>query len=103
MIRWLYYALRRWYYRNVYLKSGHWRAFRLKALEAALWVCEYPDCSAVDHRAPMLPGGLGPGWHYESLDIHHLTYENLWHEKLKDVSVLCRRHHIMIEKEKYPH
>lgn len=106
MIRWLYYALRRWYYRNIYLRSWHWRAFRLKALEAAEWECEYPGCNTTDTHHPAIGKKIRTStdkvFCIESLDVHHLTYENLWHEKLKDVTVLCRRHHIMVEKERYP-
>lgn len=32
----------------------------------------------------------------KQLDIHHLTYENIFNEKLEDVTVLCRKHHAKV-------
>lgn len=104
MIRWLYYFLRRIYYRKVYLRSRHWKQFRQEALKAANWECEFPGCDVVDPGKPNVerikyyfPKMVQP------LDVHHLHYRTLGRESLKDVSVLCRRHHEEIEREKYPH
>lgn len=37
----------------------------------------------------------------ETLDIHHKTYENLGHEKLSDLQVLCREcHYVWHERQK---
>lgn len=97
MIRWLYYFLRRQWYRRIYLKSRHWREFRKEALSAANWRCSHPGCPAVDPHTPhkwKAPMVIAP------LDIHHRTYENLGHEKLEEVDVFCRRHHREIEAAK---
>jgi hypothetical protein len=58
-----------------YLKTNHWREFRAYVLKELGEVCT--DCGATDVR----------------FDVHHLTYENLWHEELEDVVVLCHSCH----------
>lgn len=63
------------WYRNEYLKSGHWQIFRRKALQNRAFTCE--NC----------------GERQKPLDVHHLTYKNLWNEQLEDVEVLCRKCH----------
>lgn len=64
---------RRWQYRR-YLRSGAWQALRKQVLRRAGWRCE--DCSK---RGP--------------LDVHHLTYERFGHERLSDLTALCRECH----------
>ena len=57
-----------------YLKSDHWKAIRLKALDRAGYRCQL--CSSKQH-----------------LNVHHNTYVNRGHEDLKDLVVLCRECH----------
>ena len=64
---------REWY-RTVYLRSLHWRTVRAQKIKEAGGKCEV--C------------GVGG-----KLDIHHLTYERLGHERMSDLQILCRKHH----------
>lgn len=61
-------------YREVYLRSEHWRETRLAALERAEHRCQ------VCNRT-------------ERLDVHHRTYERIGEERPADLTVLCRRCH----------
>lgn len=67
---------REWY-RQVYLQSDEWRALRSLAIETASRRCA--DCGIRDET--------------KSLDVHHLTYERLGDELLKDLIVVCRGCH----------
>lgn len=62
-----------WYY-NVYLPSEHWQDRRIKALEKANYTCQC--CSSK-----------------KNLQVHHLTYKNVWHELDQDLKVVCRDCH----------
>lgn len=63
------------YYRDVYLKSDHWRNLRLERLRID------PKC-------------VFCGVSSLSNDVHHVSYaENLWDVKAKDLRVLCRQCH----------
>lgn len=62
-----------WYY-NVYLPSDHWQERRLKALKKADYTCQC--CSSK-----------------KDLQVHHLTYKNVWREKDEDLKVVCRSCH----------
>src|SRR3990167_3140046 len=62
----------RWY-REVYLKSHHWREVRTEAICEAVHKCR--RCGISDDEA--------------TLDVHHLTYERLGFENPDDVIVLC--------------
>lgn len=59
----------RWY-REVYLKSAHWKSFRKIALASHGRMCA-KCCS------------------FKRLQVHHLTYERLGRELISDVQVLC--------------
>jgi 5-methylcytosine-specific restriction endonuclease McrA len=65
-------------YREVYLRSEHWRETRAAALERAEHKCQV--CAST-----------------KRLDVHHNTYERLGQERPADLVVLCRtchdRHH----------
>lgn len=78
-------AIRKWlyriYYRQIYLRSPHWRKFRQQMLCIAGYQCEVDGCMRT-----------------KRLDVHHLTYENIGHEKRGDALVLCRFHHRMYER-----
>lgn len=65
---------RRFWYRNLYLWSRHWREIR------------YVKLCSVDYHCARCK-------HKPSYDVHHLTYERIWHERLKDLQVLCRTCH----------
>jgi hypothetical protein len=53
-----------------YLASPHWKAFRADVLTAARWTCECGDRG-------------------RDVEVHHLNYERLGHERPEDVVVLC--------------
>lgn len=57
-----------------YLLSPEWREFRKKVFSHYGKKCS---------KCPRT----------KRLDIHHLTYANIFHEKVEDVAVLCRKHH----------
>jgi hypothetical protein len=70
-------AGRRWWYRNVYLWTPHWRLTRRWLLLLYGHKCHV--CGAL---------------HY--LDVDHKTYAHMWWEWLFfwDMQVLCRQHHV---------
>lgn len=73
------------WYRNIYLRSKHWRSLRAAKLED------------VGHRCQRCR-------RRQELEVHHLHYQTLWHERLTDLEVLCRRchenhHHAEIEQK----
>lgn len=57
-----------------YLLTPHWQEMRRKALRH-----NFGRCCACGNR--------------EDLNVHHLNYDNLYHENVEDLSVLCRRCH----------
>ena len=61
-----------WY--NNYLKSEHWQDTRKKALRNGHYRCAI--CGSKNH-----------------LQVHHLTYKNIYHEKDGDLKVLCKSCH----------
>lgn len=69
-----------WYY-NEYLCSEHWRKRRNRSLVLANFRCK--ECG-----------------YNRNLQVHHLNYKNLWHEKDEDLEVLCRSCHKHIHKIK---
>lgn len=73
-----------------YLRSDHWQRIRHMALERAVGRCQNSGCHyrllSREELAECPPRGYG-------LDVHHLTYDRLGHERLDDVLVLCRRCH----------
>lgn len=95
MIRFLYYALRRWFYRRIYLKSRHWKLVRVKALQSANYECQCDGCKVVHPEHAIVPGK--PFSLVQWLEVHHLHYRSLWREKPKDVVVLCSYHHAQVE------
>lgn len=62
-----------WYY-NEYLTSEHWKKTRARALMRAGYKCE--ECG-----------------NNKNLNVHHNTYENIWHERDEDLEVLCQSCH----------
>jgi 5-methylcytosine-specific restriction endonuclease McrA len=67
-------------YREGYLKSEHWQEVRKEKLKQAGYKCE--RCGAK-----------------ESLDIHHLHYRTLGHERMSDLQALCRSCHQKVGRE----
>jgi len=63
-------------YRNVYLKSRHWRDFvdmlRIEGYLSKCFIC----------------GSDGKVWE-EQLDPHHITYKNIGNENISDIVCLC--------------
>lgn len=78
---------RKHFYRFTYLKSEHWQNLRIARIAKAKGKCEF--CQVED--------GL-------SLDVHHVTYRNLYDVKRKDLRALCRTCHSAVHKvlEAYP-
>ena len=67
-----------------YLKTKHWKSFRLKALKHHGKVCMMCGIKEV------------PYFH-----VHHLTYERLGCEEFKDVVVLCEECHNEVHRAKF--
>jgi len=63
-----------------YIVSDRWKAFRLRILKKRGNKCE--ECAA-----------------RTGLEVHHLTYERLGHEKASDVKVLCGFHHSLVDEK----
>ncbi len=59
-----------------YLKTNAWHKKRKEILDIRGHKCEEPGCGATTN-----------------LQVHHLTYERLYHERISDFKVLCRKHH----------
>ena len=74
-------ARRRAWYRNVYLRSPHWRARRARAIALAGGRCE--RCGK--------PGRL---------EVHHLTDKRLGRERDRDLRALCHRCHQIAERRR---
>jgi hypothetical protein len=74
-------ARRRAWYRNVYLRSPHWRVRRARAIALAGGSCE--RCSA-----------------HGRLEVHHLTYKRLGRERDRDLRALCHRCHQIAERRR---
>jgi hypothetical protein len=66
---------RRVFYRDYYLHSRHWKKTAAKARKNAGNKCERCYRMGVP------------------LDVHHLSYDRLWHEKPSDLQALCRSCH----------
>ncbi len=62
------------WYNNIYLKSDHWHKKRSEALKCAKGLCQLCNNGKL-------------------LNVHHRTYENLGHEDIKDLTVLCKACH----------
>lgn len=65
-----------------YLSRAHWRMVRVKKLIAVGEKCEV--CGTT-----------------KALQVHHASYENLFHESLDDLQVLCNKCHARIRMESY--
>lgn len=72
---------KKWYH-EVYLKSPHWGKLKKVALQRADRKCQV--CSCQDMK----------------LNVHHNTYQNLGHEYITDLVVLCERCHSIHHKNK---
>jgi hypothetical protein len=70
MPRWLFGTL---WYRNHYLFSAHWRSVRARKLKQEHNRCE----KHIGFTSPE-----------PRLDVHHLTYKHIWHERMSDLQVL---------------
>jgi 5-methylcytosine-specific restriction endonuclease McrA len=77
---------RRFWYREFYLRSRHWRAIRREKLEKAGYRCERCRLPLFVKEERLV------------MDVHHLTYERLFHERLDDLQVLCRHCHNEVHK-----
>lgn len=73
---------RKIWYRKYYLSSRHWRTLRKQKISSLRGMCE--NCGK---HLTLYGGSL------TFLDVHHLTYERIWHERLNDLEVLCRACH----------
>jgi len=59
-----------------YLQTDHWKRVRLGAMKRAWFQCE--KCGSE-----------------QEIQVHHLTYDRLWHERPGDLIVLCRECHLI--------
>lgn len=67
---------------NEYIKSEEWKKKRIYALKAAKYKCQ--RCGKAGR-----------------LEVHHIDYDSsLYHERLKDVEVLCLRCHPIADAER---
>lgn len=71
---------RRFWYRRLYLRTVHWRYRATQARIDSDFTCN--DCGTRRTRN-----------HWLTLDVHHMNYDRLWHERASDLMVLCRRCH----------
>ena len=62
---------------HAYLQTAEWRRRRDRALQAARWRCQWPECGEK-----------------QDLAVHHRSYERLGEERDEDLQVLCPRHHL---------
>lgn len=76
------YTTRKQWYNEVYLKSDHWQQIRKVALDRAGHKCQV--CASRN----------------KVLNVHHNTYDNLWHERMTDLCVLCEDCHKLYSKSK---
>ena len=65
---------------NKYLHSHHWINFKIRIYK------KYKRCRFCHIT--------------KNLNIHHLTYKRIGHERNKDVVVVCKPHHFMLHEEK---
>ena len=79
LLRWL--LPRRFWYREFYLRSRHWRETRRRKLELIGYACERCHIKAHDGKRFVT-----------TLDVHHLRY-NLFREQMNELQVLCRMCH----------
>lgn len=80
----------KWFYRNVYLHTWHWRFVRwLKFKQVGR------NCQKCNKGQRAFYKALNYQTGEPILDVHHLTYKHLWWEflHLNDLQVLCRYHH----------
>ena len=77
---------RRYWYRRFYLRSEHWRKLRADI------IADRDRCEKCGSRGdiPYYPNYTTTA---RILDVHHLTYIRMWHEKPEDLRVLCRKCH----------
>lgn len=68
---------KRKYYRQEYLKSEHWRLLKQQAL------LRYNSCGICGNH---------------SVDVHHVSYRNLYDVTLEDLRTVCRRCHSEIHR-----
>jgi len=68
------------YYREVYLKSDHWKILKEEKLS------KNPNCEECGTNL--------------SLDVHHKEYRGLYDVKIRDLQTLCRLCHDNIHKKK---
>jgi hypothetical protein len=66
-----------------YLRASHWQRYRRVTRYKRGQACE--DCGITEEMALRYYG--------KTLQIHHLTYENLGRERSEDVLLLCPRCH----------
>lgn len=74
------------YYRNVYLKSDHWKLLRLEKLLRCKEKCSVCRVQSKNN------------------DVHHIFYKNLENVQMCDLKVLCRQCHEIVHQvlENYP-
>jgi 5-methylcytosine-specific restriction endonuclease McrA len=84
-MRWFIWWLRRWWYRNIYLKSDNWAETRVAALMRDRYQCT--KCGANGKKTDWL-GRRNP------LQVHHKSYAHVGRELDEELTVLCRSCHM---------
>ena len=72
-------SFRKWFYRNIFLRSAYWKAIRRRVARRADYTCEVVGCRA----------------QAANLDAHHVSYDILFFEWIFiwRLIYLCRYHH----------
>jgi hypothetical protein len=68
-----------WWYRNIYLRSWHWKIVRWKKKIQSLILYGAVKCEKCGSR--------------KYLQFHHINYKHLGWERMSDLQILCRYHH----------
>ncbi len=69
---------------EMYIASDEWKRRRRRAIELAGYCCERCGATAWDKK----------------LEVHHLTYERMGHEKDSDLMALCPECHAVADRER---
>jgi 5-methylcytosine-specific restriction endonuclease McrA len=70
----------RTFYREIYLKSDHWKFLREEKLK------QNPNCEKCQSTI--------------CIDVHHLQYRGLYDVKISDLQTLCRKCHDVVHEKK---
>lgn len=69
----------RWWYKTIYLNSFHWRSLRMLKKLQGIALKGRVECEKCE--SPF------------RIQVHHIHYRSLWHERLSDLQLICKRCH----------